>query len=161
MTEPDATVGTGAPTVVAIHLAKASRLPMRAVERVRVEAGKGLVGDRYHGTRHRHVTVQSLEELREAEARHGGAIDPGLTRRNVTLSHGRLERTPGHRFRLGPVLLEVVRDAAPCKLLEDALGRDVRKALSRRAGVVCRALEGGELSLGDAVGALDPAHDGA
>jgi hypothetical protein len=34
------------PTVDSIHVAKATRLPMRAVDRVAVEAGKGIVGDR-------------------------------------------------------------------------------------------------------------------
>ena len=137
------------PQIVAIHVAKASRLPMRGLECVEVEAGKGLVGDRYHGTRHRHVTIQSLEELGEAERRHGRPIDPGLTRRNITLSRGALPRQPGHRWSIGDVELEVVRDAAPCKLLEDTLGRDARLALSRRAGVVCRVLSNGTLRIGD------------
>jgi MOSC domain-containing protein YiiM len=137
------------PVVVSIHVAKARRLPMRAVASVQAEAGKGLVGDRYHGSRTRHVTVQSLEELEEAARRHARPIDPGQTRRNVTLSAGRLPRTPGHRIRLGEVELEVVRDAAPCKLLDDAFGRDVRLALARRAGVVCRIRSDGELRVGD------------
>jgi MOSC domain-containing protein YiiM len=134
-----------------LHVAKGSRLPMRAREYVEIEAGKGIVGDRYHGTRHRHVTIQSLEELAEAERRHGRPIEPGLTRRNVTISAGSIPRTPGHLWSVGSIELEVVRDAAPCKLLEDALGRDARLALSRRAGVVCRVLSSGELKLGDRV----------
>lgn len=138
-------------TVVALHVAPGRRLPMQAVETVTAEAGKGLVGDRYHGSRHRHVTVQSVEELAEAGVRFGGGIEPGLTRRNVTISSGVLPRDPGRRLRLGPVELEVVRDAAPCKLLEDALGRDARLALARRAGVVCRVLDDGEIRLGDPV----------
>lgn len=138
-----------APVVVSIHVAKGRRLPMRAVASVQAEAGKGLVGDRYHGSRVRHVTVQSLEELEEAARLHDRAIDPGKTRRNVTLSAGRLTRTPGHIIRIGDVEFEVVRDAAPCKLLDDAFGRDVRLALARRAGVVCRITSGGELRVGD------------
>ena len=143
---------TDAIVVVSIHVAKASRLPMRAVDRGEAETGVGLVGDRYHGTRHRHVTVQSLEELRIAEEKHGRAIDPGLTRRNVTISAGALDRKPGARILIGATIeLEVVRDAAPCKLLEDTLGRDARLALSRRAGVICRILQGGTLATGDDV----------
>lgn len=138
-----------APVVVSIHVAKARRLPMVAVESVQAEAGKGLVGDRYHGSRVRHVTVQSIEELEEAASRHGRPIDPGRTRRNVTLSSGRVPRQPGHRLRIGAIELEVVRDAAPCKLLDDAFGRDVRLALAKRAGVVCRILSDGELRVGD------------
>ena len=54
------------PRVASIHLAKATRLPMQSQEQVEVEAGKGIVGDRYHGTRHRHDTVQSRESLHDA-----------------------------------------------------------------------------------------------
>jgi MOSC domain-containing protein YiiM len=134
--------------VVHIHVAPARRLPMKSVAHARFEAGRGIVGDRYHGSRHRHVSVQSLEELAAAAERHRAPIDPGLTRRNVTLSAGTLPRRPGDRLRLGEIELEVVRDAAPCKLLDDALGRGARLALSRRAGVVCRVLCDGELSVG-------------
>ncbi|MCY7397045.1 MAG: hypothetical protein LH468_13015 [Nocardioides sp.] len=49
-----------------LHVAKATRLPMRFVDRVEIEQGKGIVGDRYHGTRHRHVSVQSRATLDEA-----------------------------------------------------------------------------------------------
>ena len=78
-----------------------------------------------------------------------------LTRRNVTVSHGDLPRTPGARLRLGDVELEVVRDCAPCKLLEDDLGRNAKLALHKRAGVVCRVLDGGEVTLGDSLLALE------
>ena len=102
--------------------------------------------------------MQSLEELAQAAEQHGGPIDPGLTRRNVTLSEGPIPRKPGHRWRVGEVLLEVVRDAAPCKLLEDTLGRDVKRALHRKAGVVCRVLEGADLARGASVD-FGPIHE--
>ncbi len=87
-------------TVTDIHIAPASRLPMKRVESVDAEAGAGLVGDRHHGTRHRHVTVQSQTGLDQA----GEALG-------------------------APVELEVVRVAAPCTLLDDVIGRGARKAL--------------------------------
>ncbi len=138
-------------TVVGLQIAKATRLEMRAVDRIEVEAGAGIVGDRYHGSRHRQVSVQSLEELAEAEAAFGAALDPLLTRRNITISAGRVPRTPGHRWQVGPVELEVVRDAAPCKLLDDNLGAGARTAMRRRAGVICRVLTGGTIGIGDRV----------
>lgn len=137
--------------VVALHVAKATRLPMRSVEAVTVEAGKGIVGDRYHGTKHRHVTVQSAESLREAAASYGAPVPAELTRRNVTVSDGEVPRTPGARLRIGSVVLEVVRVAAPCKMLDDTIGRGAQGVLRRRAGSVCRVLEGGEIGLGDPV----------
>lgn len=139
------------PTVVAIHVAKATRLPMQAKERVDVEAGKGIVGDRYHGTRHRHVTVQSRESLDEAAAAYGADVPSHLTRRNITVSHGVIPREPGARLQIGDVVLESVRVAAPCKLLDDTIGAGAQEALRRRAGTVFRVLAGGTVGVGDAV----------
>ncbi|WP_220793346.1 MOSC domain-containing protein [Nocardioides stalactiti] len=137
--------------IVSIHVAKGSRLPMQARERVEVEAGKGIVGDRYHGTKHRHVTVQSRESLDEAATVFGAEVLSNLTRRNVTISHGVVPRDPGTRIRVGDVLLEAVRVAAPCKLLDDTIGRGAQEALRRRAGTVFRVLEGGSIAVGDPV----------
>ncbi|WP_223162625.1 MOSC domain-containing protein [Nocardioides antri] len=139
------------PTVIAIHVAKARRLPMQAREQVEIEAGKGIVGDRHHGTRHRHVTVQSRESLDEAAAVFGQVVPSHLTRRNITVSHGVVPRDPGALLRVGDVLLEAVRIAAPCKLLDDTIGDGAQEALRRRAGTVFRVLEGGSIAVGDEV----------
>ena len=134
-----------------IHVAKATRLPMREVESAEVETGKGIVGDRYHGTRHRHVTVQSAESLREAATAYGAQVPAALTRRNLTVDDGVVPREPGARIRVGPVLLEVVRVAAPCKLLDDTLGPGAQGALRRRAGTIFRVLESGVITLASPV----------
>lgn len=143
------------PTVVSIHVAKGARLPMQAKEHVEVEAGKGIVGDRYHGTKHRHVTVQSRESLDEAATVFGAEVPSHLTRRNITVSHGTVPREPGARLRIGDVVLEAVRVAAPCKLLDDTIGAGAQEALRRRAGTVFRVLEGGAIAVGDAVSQPD------
>lgn len=127
---------------------------MRSIERIEILDGHGITGDRYENARHRQVTVQSLEEIAVAEERVGRSLDAVLTRRNITVDVGLLDRTPGSRIRIGSdangwVELEVVRDAAPCKLLEDNLGRDAKLALSKKAGVVYRTISGGTIQLGD------------
>ncbi len=137
--------------VVALHVAKAARLPMQAKDSVEVEAGKGIVGDRYHGTKHRHVTVQSRESLDEAARAYGADVPSHLTRRNITVSHGVIPREPGTRLQIGDVVLEAVRVAAPCKLLDDTIGAGAQEALRRRAGTVYRVLEGGVIAVGNAV----------
>jgi MOSC domain-containing protein YiiM len=142
---------TPAPVVTAIHVAPATRLPTRAVSEVVAEAGAGLVGDRYHGSRHRHVTVQSQEALDAATAELGTEVRAGDTRRNITVSHGDVPAAPGSRLRIGDVELEVVRVAAPCKLLDDAIGAGARLALRGRAGSVCRVLTSGTIAVGDPV----------
>ncbi|MDE9365605.1 MOSC domain-containing protein [Luteipulveratus sp. YIM 133132] len=138
-------------TVLSIHLAPARRLPTREVDSVVAEAGTGLVGDRYHGTKHRHVTVQAGEALEAAAADLGAPIDPGLTRRNITISGTEVPTKPGARLTIGEVELEVVRIAAPCRLLDDAIGPGAARALHARGGTVLRLLTSGVIRVGDPV----------
>jgi len=141
----------GVATVVSLHVAPGSRLPMRSVPSVEVETLAGILGDRYHGSKHRQVSVQSLSSLVAAAADFDAEIPAGLTRRNITVSSGEVPRQPGALIVVGPVLLEVVRVAAPCKLLDDTIGRGAQEVLRRRAGSICRVLAGGSVSVGDAV----------
>lgn len=142
--------------IAAIHLAPGRRLPMRPVDEVVAEAGKGLVGDRYHGTRHRHVTVQSQQALDLAAADLGYAFPCSATRRNVTVDTGDIPTRPGARIRVGYVELEVVRVAAPCRLMDDGIGRGAEAALRGRAGSVFRVLGSGSFAVGDAVEITEP-----
>lgn len=128
---------------------------MRASDCVEAEAGKGLVGDRYHGSKHRHVTVQALTDLVAASQELGTAIDPAGTRRNITVSAGPIPDVPGSRLKIADVELEVVRVAAPCKLLDDGIGDGARRALRRRAGSVCRILSSGLICIGAPVDLMD------
>lgn len=138
--------------VHSIHLAPGRRLPTKSVPSVEAEAGTGLVGDRYHGTKHRHVTVQALDDLAVAAEVLGRPVDPALTRRNITLDHGPIPTRPGERMTIGDVELEVVRIAAPCRLLDDWLGPGAMQALrSPRGGTVFRLLGSGTISVGEEV----------
>ena len=119
--------------------------------------GKGLVGDRYHGTRHRHVSVQSVEELAAAAgAEFDAPIAHHLTRRNITVSGFEIPTKPGEHITINGVLLEVVRIAAPCKLLDDDIGAGAKTALRRRAGTIFRLLDSGHISIGDEVRSESP-----
>lgn len=142
---------TGNPTVVSIHIAPGRRIPTKSVPSVAAEAGAGLVGDRYHGSRHRHVTVQSSEGLQAAAVELGRPVEPGLTRRNITISGGEVPTRPGTRMNIGDVELEVVRIAAPCRLLDDGIGPGAARALHNRGGTVFRLLSSGRISVGDEV----------
>ena len=134
--------------VVAIHLAPGRRIPTRSVDSVEAEAGKGLVGDRYHGTKHRHVTVQSREALDAAAAQLGAPVESGATRRNITVDAGEIPTKPGTRIRIAEVELEVVRLSAPCRLLDDWIAPGAAAAMSRRGGSVCRVLTSGTVRVG-------------
>ena len=147
----------GTAIVTAIHIAPGARLPTKSVESVEAEEGKGLVGDRYHGTRHRHVTVQVQTDLDDAAADLGTPVPAGSTRRNVTISQGPLPTRPGERLRIGDVELEVVRIAAPCRLLDDWIAPGAMKAMHGRGGTVFRLLSSGTIRVGDEVRIALPA----
>ena len=68
---------------------------------------------------------------------------------------------PGSRIRIGEVELEVVRVAAPCRILDDGIAPGAAAALRRRGGSICRVLGGGSIRVGDPVEVTDsvtPAH---
>jgi len=144
--------------VVAIQIAPGRRLPTRSVESVVAEAGVGLVGDRYHGGRHRHVTIQSQELLDRAAEELGHGFDCSATRRNLTVDAGEIPTKPGVRLMVGEVELEVVRVVAPCRLLDGDIGPGAAAALRRRAGSACRLLTSGMIRVGDTVDVLAPAN---
>lgn len=135
--------------VLSLHVAPERKAPMTEVDDVVAEAGAGLVGDRYHGTRHRHVTVQSRTELDEAAHDLGAPVPSGRTRRNVTLDGGTVPTEPGARMLVGDVELEVVRKAAPCPVMDREIGDGARRALHGRGGAVCRVLTSGTIRVGD------------
>ena len=59
---------------------------MRPAESVLLASGRGIPGDRYHQSRHRHVSVQALEDLEAAADELGAPILPESTRRNITIT---------------------------------------------------------------------------
>jgi MOSC domain-containing protein YiiM len=137
--------------VVAIHIAPGRRLPVRSVDFVTAEEGKGLVGDRYHGTKYRHVTIQSRALLDAAATDLGREVDSGGTRRNITVDAGDIPTKLGTPIRIGDVALEVVRIMPPCRLLDDDMGRGAMDALQGRGGSVCRVVGSGTIRVGDTV----------
>jgi MOSC domain-containing protein YiiM len=52
---------------------------------------------------------------------------------------------------VGDVVLEVVRRAAPCRVMDEAVGDGARRAMHDRGGVVCRVLTSGTIAVGDVV----------
>lgn len=134
--------------VEALHVAPTSGAPVVSVPAVRAEAGAGLVGDRHHGSRHRHVSLVARDDLDAAADELGRPIAPGATRRNVTVAGGSVPTRPGTRVTIDDVVLEVVRVAAPCRVMDAELGEGGRRALHGRGGAICRVLASGTIRVG-------------
>ena len=137
-----------------IGLRPAQRAPLQAVQSVRAEAGRGLIGDRYAespGTK-RQVTLIQAEHLAVIAALTGhSTIPPEWLRRNLVVSGINLLALQDRRFRIGAVLLEGTGLCQPCSRMEEVLGPGGYNAMRGHGGITARVLNSGSLCVGDRV----------
>ena len=132
-----------------IHLGAPFEPRLWTVESVRALAGKGLEGDRYFhpdGAK----PGQALT-LVEAEAVEDVGLQPGETRRQVTVRGVRLNDLVGKRFKVGEVECVGVELCEPCTTLESMTRAGVIKAYVHRAGLNADIVTDGEIAVGDEV----------
>lgn len=137
--------------------------PLVPIETAALEAGKGLVGDRYFrrvGTFSEklkenndwEVTLIESEEIECYNAAHDDTLSAGAFRRNIITTDVRLNELTGHRFYVGKAMLEGLRLCEPCAYLGSLLGPDVVKAMAHKAGLRARIITGASIRPGDAIG---------
>ncbi|MFD7679095.1 molybdenum cofactor biosysynthesis protein [Streptomyces sp. NPDC060187] len=134
------------------------------VTTARVRADLGIVGDRYFNRpAHRNASVTLMAAERFPEGLDASA-DLRATRRNVLLRGVDIESYIGATVSLdsgtGPVVLTVRGEARPCAWMDTMFGPGAQRALRGRAGVRCRPLSDGTLTVGPAVfSVVEPAPD--
>jgi len=137
-----------------IGLRPARRVPLQAVNHVEVLADQGLAGDRAargSGGK-RQVTLIQREHLAAvAQILGRESVDPALVRRNLVVSGINLLALKDERFRIGSVLFEGSGPCEPCSRMEEVLGSGGYNAMRGHGGITARVLEGGVITLGDAV----------
>jgi MOSC domain-containing protein YiiM len=125
-----------------------------AVGRVRAIAGQGLEGNRYffdQAPPGRAITLIAAEAVEALQSEHGISLEPAATRRNVLTRGVDVNALVGKRFRIGDVECEGVELCEPCAHLQSLTKPGVIKGLAHRGGLNADILEGGEISVGDAV----------
>jgi hypothetical protein len=151
----------------AFYWCAAAGAPMIAASQLQVEAGSGIVGDRYafglgaysatEPDKPRHLTLITQDGIDTANAwQLAAGLEPfpaELTRRNVVMegmTASELNRWVGRRFRLGALLCEGVELATPCERPSALSGIEgFPEAFDGRGGLRVRVLEGGTLHRGD------------
>lgn len=91
---------------------------------VALEAGQGLVGDRYFGKNAypgQNVTLVEAEEIERFCRERGRPADPALPRRNLVTRGIRLNALLGREFMVGAVRLRGVELCEPCSTLGSRL----------------------------------------
>jgi MOSC domain-containing protein YiiM len=125
-----------------------------AVPSVRAVAGQGLEGNRYffdQAPAGRAITLVAAEAVEALESEHGISLEPAATRRNVLTRGVDVNALVGKRFRVGDVECEGVELCEPCLHLQSMTQPGVIDGLVHRGGLNADILEGGEISVGDAV----------
>ena len=132
------------PTVVALHLCRASRAALVSVDQVEAVAETGLDGDR-HAKRGSRRQVLLMEE--QVLDRLG--LKPGEVREQVTVRDLELDAlADGARIRIGGALVEVAAPCDPCARM-DEIRPGLQEALTGRRGRFVRVIEAGTFSVGD------------
>lgn len=131
---------------------KQAMIETRQVEAV---AGLGLEGDRRMAGRSgsaRQVTIISAEFvncIRQHMQLDG--LEPALLRRNLMVSGINLNALRYRQFRIGGAIFEATALCHPCSRMESALGKGGFAAMMGLGGLCARVLEGGTITVGDAV----------
>ena len=133
----------------AIHLGAPRKRELWTVESVRAVAEKGLEGDRHFhadgAAPGQALTLVAAEVVEEV------GLDPGETRRQLTVRGVDVNGLVGKRFRVGEVECLGVELCEPCRHLEQMTRAGIIKELTHRAGINADILVGGVISVGDPV----------
>ena len=107
-----------------IYISPTQTAPQMACERITLEAGKGVRGDRNFGQNAwpgQNLTLVEAEEIERFCLENGRPLDLSLTRRNLVTRGLRLNELVNREFSIGGVRLRGVELCEPCAKLGQAL----------------------------------------
>jgi len=131
--------------------------PTKVVSEVEVQAGSGLVGDRFRGkiASKRQVTLIQEEHLGVVGSIVGKKVDPALLRRNILVKGINLVSLHNQTFKIGEVILKGTGYCYPCSKMEEALGEGGYNAMRGHGGITASVVQEGRITVGDQVALID------
>lgn len=158
-----APVQAGRGRVRGLFVALRAAEPMRAVDAVPAQPGRGLDGDRYArgegtfsvpGGSGNELTLIAAEALASLTLPGGRTLPAQDARRNVLTEGIDLDALIGRRFRIGEVECIGRRRCEPCAHLQRLTGPGVLRGLVHQGGLRADLLTPGLLRVGDLIEAL-------
>lgn len=137
--------------VVALHVSKANRQPLVALERVNALLERGLEGDRHAKPNTRRSVLLVEQEVLDEFGLSPGAVREQVTVRGLALN----DLVFGARLQVGGAVLEVAGPCAPCERM-DEVQPGLKDRLVGRRGRFARVVTAGPLAVGDAITILPP-----
>ena len=129
---------------------------------VKLEIGRGIVGDRYYlskGTYSKklekthdfEITLIEREEIDVFNQATGRNYDAAAFRRNLVTRGIRLNDLVGKEFSIGDVKFRGVRLCEPCAYLSDLLGPEFLSLMVHKAGLRAQILVNGSIEASDSI----------
>ena len=132
---------------------------MESVDRIELEANRGIVGNRRYFDRgsRRQVTLIEREQLAEHAASLGiEAILPGQARADIETEGIDLVGLVGSQIQVGSAVIEVYAPRDPCAKM-DAVAPGLRDLMKpNKQGVLARVIHSGAVCCGDGIRILAP-----
>lgn len=149
-----------------IYIAPGKRRKVKRIESAELEAGSGIVGDRYHALALQyverdmpvpanHISFVEQEKLDEFIDRHALQVDYGDFRRSVITRGVDLNALVGQHFRVGEAVCYGVELCEPCSQLARIVHKAVLTEMRVSAGLRAIILESGSVRPGDGIYAVD------
>ena len=141
-----------------IGLRSERRGEVQVVEHTHAIVGLGLEGDhrclKTPGSA-RQVTIISREYIHQIAHQLGmDFIDPSLLRRNLVISGMNLNLLRFQRLQIGEAIFETSALCDPCSRMDENLGNGGAAAMFGYGGLCAKVIQGGLISVGDAVARL-------
>ena len=153
-------------TVERIFIVKQRREAITEIETADLEAGKGIVGDRYHSQAEKHVvegksaaknhiSFIDKEQLEGFLSSHNSDLGLGDFRRSVITSGIDLNALVGKQFKVGDSLCFGNELCEPCAYLAATVHRAVLPELIGKGGLRATILTSGSIASGSIIKELD------
>jgi MOSC domain-containing protein YiiM len=138
--------------LIGIARREKKRAPMETLGSAEISVETGVAGDSRGKPGQRQVTLLSARAWRATCDHLGRDVDWTTRRSNLFIDDLDLPREAGHIIAIGNVRLKTTMEIVPCSRMdEQADGLTAALQHDWRGGVGCEVLNGGVVSLGDAV----------
>jgi MOSC domain-containing protein YiiM len=147
--------------ISSIYIATTTGADMQSVSTAELQAGKGIVGDRYYSGEGKYsaklmakgeddwqVTLIEAEEIDRFVADKDLDFSHSDFRRNIVTQGIRLNPLVGKRFTVDGIEMEGVRLCEPCAYLAGLLTERLLPGMIGRAGLRARILTSGTITVG-------------
>jgi MOSC domain-containing protein YiiM len=128
------------------------------VDKIKLDS-KGVVNDAHAGDWHRQVSLLGKESFDKFSIEAGRKVEFGEFAENITTEGIELYKTtPGDRFLIGNVELEVTKIGKKCHGTSCAIFKEVGNCVMPKEGIFCKVIRPGEIRKGDSIVYVPTGH---